>query len=573
MARGRKRTAEWEGTNAVRARAAGAAVTVDERRRALGLRDGAAALVLAVTIFVTGSVRTVPGVVGAFHDDAVYVVTAKALAEGEGYRLINLPGAPPQTKYPVLYPAVLALVWKAVPTFEARLGAMKIVTLLLAALALASGYLYVVRFGYADRWPAFAAGLLCAFAPNLLYYASQVLSEMPFALLLVAALWAIEVYVRAPQATAPAAWLCGVAAALPFLCRSAGVVVPAVAIMSALVARRPVRWVIAGIALVAVPWVVWMARGIGGMAADPVVGYQQDYLGHWSTGYFGYTSRSPLLLALEIFAANVLKAFAAVGEIPFEAVARALYARTEWTRPLMIAVGALAWLVAAARVRALTPLHLTLVAYLLLACSWPWPPDRFMVPVLFFLHAGLLTAAARVATRRVSRRAGAAAVAAIAALAILPNARLLAEYSAVSKRSHYPYFVLPDATVTWSSYEDAFAWLREHASPGDVLAAGFDSMTALYTGHPVIRPFVARPSSMYYGGTAPMLGTPRELADALTLHRPRYLFVSPLPAFPEEDAFFELVQSFLAAYPGRLEPAYLGSDARFAIFAVRPIGE
>jgi hypothetical protein len=74
---------------------------------------------------------------------------------------------------------------------------------------------------------------------------------------------------------------------------------------------------------------------------------------------------------------------------------------------------------------------------------------------------------------------------------------------------------------------------------------------------------------MYYGGTAPMLGSAREFVDALALHHPRYLFVSPLPGFPEEDAFYELVQNVRAAYPGRLEPAYLGSDPRFAIFAVR----
>src|SRR5918993_349835 len=48
--------------------------------------------------------------VGYYHDDAIYVVTAKALAEGRGYRHLHLPEEPVQTKYPVVLPALLALV-------------------------------------------------------------------------------------------------------------------------------------------------------------------------------------------------------------------------------------------------------------------------------------------------------------------------------------------------------------------------------------------------------------------------------------------------------------------------------
>src|SRR5262245_4383276 len=59
------------------------------------------ALTLAMVLLLVGAWRLVPGVSGVFHDDAIYVISAKALADGRGYRLINLPGAPPQTKYPI----------------------------------------------------------------------------------------------------------------------------------------------------------------------------------------------------------------------------------------------------------------------------------------------------------------------------------------------------------------------------------------------------------------------------------------------------------------------------------------
>ena len=75
--------------------------------------DLAVALGLAVVLLALGSWMMVPGVIGVYHDDAIYVTTAKALAQGDGYRLINLPGTPPQTKYPILYPFLLAAVWEA----------------------------------------------------------------------------------------------------------------------------------------------------------------------------------------------------------------------------------------------------------------------------------------------------------------------------------------------------------------------------------------------------------------------------------------------------------------------------
>ncbi|MBI3769051.1 MAG: hypothetical protein HY271_11250 [Deltaproteobacteria bacterium] len=533
-------------------------------------RDSFVALALAAVVLVAGFVRLVPGVVGAFHDDAVYAITAKALAQGGGYHLINLPGAPPQTKYPILYPAALALLWRSASTLEARLLAMQVATLVAAALALAAAYLYVVRFRYVERVPALAAGVLCASAPNVLYYASAVLSEMPFALLVVASLWTTEAYVRVGPTTPRRALGAGIVAALPFLCRSAGIVVPVAALVIAARARRSLLWMLAGVALVTLPWILWMVRGVGGLAAEPIVGYQQDYLGHWSTGYFGYGAQSRLVLAATIFGTNVLKACTAIGEIAFEGMTRSLYAYSERAWVLTTALGAAAWLAIAVRARRLELLPFTLLAYLALICSWPWPPDRFLIPILFFLAAAIFALVARAAKRILPSRFRSLAVA-VALTAVVPlNVQTLAEYASVSTRAHFPYFMLPDTPVAWASYRDAFAWLDAHAAADDVLAADFDSMTALYTGHPTIRPFVPRPSSLYYGGDAPPLGSPSDLVSALATYRVRYLFVSPMPAFPEEDAFYELVGRVQAEHPGLLRPMYRGSDPRFVVFEIGP---
>src|SRR5437867_3443068 len=47
---------------------------------------------------------------GGYHDDGIYVTTAKALATGQGYRIVSLPYEPAQTKYPPFYPFLLSLI-------------------------------------------------------------------------------------------------------------------------------------------------------------------------------------------------------------------------------------------------------------------------------------------------------------------------------------------------------------------------------------------------------------------------------------------------------------------------------
>ncbi len=57
-------------------------------------KDWSLALVLVALMVLLGSWQMIVGVSGVYHDDGIYVSTAKALAEGQGYRLINLPEAP-----------------------------------------------------------------------------------------------------------------------------------------------------------------------------------------------------------------------------------------------------------------------------------------------------------------------------------------------------------------------------------------------------------------------------------------------------------------------------------------------
>ena len=114
----------------------------------LSRRDLLVACGLAGVVILLGAWQMVVGVCGVYHDDAIYVITAKALAQGHGYRLIDLPNAPLQTKYPILYPALLSIIWKIWPSFPENLLAMQGLSLLAGAATLALAYLYLDHFGY-----------------------------------------------------------------------------------------------------------------------------------------------------------------------------------------------------------------------------------------------------------------------------------------------------------------------------------------------------------------------------------------------------------------------------------------
>jgi len=523
----------------------------------LSWRDYGAATLLALAIVADATLRMVPGVIGVIDDDAIYAVTAKALAEGQGYHLVNLPGAPPQNRYPILYPALLSLACRTASTREAQVFAMQCTTTALGALALALAYLYSVRFALSRRVAAFAGCLLAASASNFLFYCSQPLSEMLFLLLLVVALWVTERRLRASVSSAFMDVLAGALLGLPLLARTAGAVVPLAAVVVLLRHRKPVGWILVGAIVVSLPWFAWVLHSAS-RASDGVSAYQTDYFA-WAR------SNGSLIVPL----ANAFNVGQSFSHIDLEAMSQWLYAHTDAAGWIVFAIGSLPWVGVLSRSRSLTLLPVTLLFYLALICVWPWPPDRFLVPMLPFLATMLVDGALSSGARLdLSRSAAVVTVVAVVA-AIVSNGSLVLRYSAESRESGYPYFALPDEPVQWSSFRTAFAWLDEHTQPDDVIATGFDPMTAFYTGRAVIRPFVFRPLSMYYGAPEPPLGTVPEFDALLTKHAARYMLLTPMPAYSIEPAFFELVSAAVREPGSLLMPVWQSkTDPRFAIFQV-----
>lgn len=77
-----------------------------------------------------------PDVAGFLYDDGMYLMTAKALATGQGYRLPDIVGSPWFYKYPPLFPVVLALGWLITPEFPGNIVWLKSFNILLSLITL-----------------------------------------------------------------------------------------------------------------------------------------------------------------------------------------------------------------------------------------------------------------------------------------------------------------------------------------------------------------------------------------------------------------------------------------------------
>src|SRR5580692_2582502 len=85
----------------------------------------------------------------SLHDDGIFFVTAKSIAEG-GYRIASLPENPLQTKFPPLYPLYLSAIWKLNSNFPDNLKLATLMSWMVLAILLWLVSLYYRRSGLSD---------------------------------------------------------------------------------------------------------------------------------------------------------------------------------------------------------------------------------------------------------------------------------------------------------------------------------------------------------------------------------------------------------------------------------------
>ncbi|MBY0232650.1 MAG: glycosyltransferase family 39 protein [Gemmataceae bacterium] len=519
--------------------------------------DLPACLFLALVAALAGCARAHWPSAGHRHDDGVYLGTARALAEGRGYVLGDLPGTPPQTKYPPLYPALLAGLWKLDPAFPDNLPLLKSFTLLCAAAFVALSHLFLVRFGYLSRAASFGACLLAATAPYFADYATALTSEMLFGLLCLALLWRLDALRETPRPSFASDALTGLLLGLPFLCRSiGGVFLP----LGVLFLRGHGRsWVRPSIiaALLIAPWIAWTRTSAFAQQADPIEGYYTDYLG-W------YVSFGPPALA-RVVGLNAVMLSANVARRPLEGVGTLLRQVGPAAEAVpMLFVGMIGLAALGERARRGEALPLILLGYLLVVLVWPWEPSRFLLPFLPAIAGFVLAGLWQIAAPRLGETRTRLAGVLVVAVGVLGNSIDLGLRCWHVHAHSCPTGDDGKECGTWTDAREVIDWLEAHAAPDDLIASGSDALLGLHTRRKAFYPIICSPLSYIYGMEA---DAPFDASLAgLRRHQPRWLATTA--GVHGEKEFDAWVARLRAAFPANVKRVFAGTDPRFAVYEI-----
>ena len=472
----------------------------------------AGALVLAGTI-----AAMTPWPVGVFYDDGIYLILAKALATGEGYRYLNLPGHPAATHFPPAYPALLALLWKLAPEFPANTVVFKAANAALMGAA-AAGLTHFARVRLAIPAPlAVVTVVVFSLSIPMLATATVLFSEPMMLALLAPALLLSE---RAVSGDGRASTVMGAAvlAGAVALVRSIGMPLVVATLLILMIRRRHASagMYLAVVVTVLLPWQLWVAAN-GAQVPDIIGGSYGSYTG-WVID--AYRERG-LAFPLAVLGRNL-------GEMlrPL----RALFATIPMVPAVMPLVGftILIALGAVRTARQAPVLGWFLLGYLAIVLVWPYSPDRFLWGIWPLI--GMLIAAGGVElharARAPGRRRWQQHVAlAAACLAAMP----LASYTVYHLRGLSGRWWESAQRGSAESMMPLIAWTLRNTSPNDVLASDSDPLLHLYTGRLVV-PSITWTAADYVALRATNQQT-ADLGVLLAEYRPRHLLLSSPSSF------------------------------------------
>lgn len=410
---------------------------------------------------------------GVFYDDGIYLALGRSLAQGEGYRLLYLPGAPAAVHYPFGYPVFLAVLWKLWPEFPENLFLLRSMNAVLMGLFAGLAVAYAApRLPVRRGITALVVALACTAIP-VVAVATVLFAEPLFLVITAAACWCADsagLWQRdepghrgAVLMAAGAGCLAGAAA----LTRSIGIAVIA-GVVLAFWQLRQRRLAVAAAApalLLQVPWWLWTRAHAG--ETDPLTaanyGTYGDFLRQSGVSWFSSGTLADLARPLAGIALPPLPG------------------------PLRLVLGLLVLgvlLLGMARLTVHAPaLGWMLAGYAVIVMLWPYGPDRFLWGALPWLAVAFVAGVHRLAAWRPARWRTVAAGLAAATVAI--------------GFGIYQVRVGPGgATATQRGISDTMSgllpWVRQSTDTSAVLATESEALVWLYTGRRAVPSFLWR---------------------------------------------------------------------------------
>jgi len=469
-------------------------------------RPWAPAALAALLVLIIAIASVTPDPIGVFWDDGVYLLSAQALAAGDGYRYTYLPGAPPAIHYPPVFPLLLAAVLKVTPEFPSNVAVLKLLNPVFLALGVFGAVQLARRRLGAPAGPAAVAVAICALIAPVLVLSNVLLSETLFFALLVGALWIVDTLVD--RGGVRAAVYAGLAIALLALVRTVGgLLLPAAVVALWMRDRRREAALIAAVSLVALaPWQLWVfyeARGF----PDELRGSYGPYLEWVVAGY-----RQDLSLAWDVVARNARDLWQAFGVTFATRAPRPV----QWGAAAFVLAGLAAGVIAL--LRRGSALGGFLVLYGVVVLLWPYNPERFVWGV-WPLAAVVLIEAARWSGATLSDRWPHGQRLMTALLLVL-----MAGHAAYAARGLANGWAgAPQRTMTqrlWPLVE----WTARNTATRDVVASDGHVMIALYTGRTAIPVSALTPAEHVRDKPLPQFA--RELGALAARYRPGVLVLS-----------------------------------------------
>jgi len=281
----------------------------------------ASLITIAFLSLIGTAVKNYQYCIGMYHDDSIYLVCAKALAQGMGYKIISLPGEPFETKYPSGLPGVLSWIWFCFPHFPENLPLIEIFQIIIAVASVLVCVLYLIATRRISAFIGLTILAATLLNTHFIDFAPMVMSDLPCALIAALALWQTESKVKSPFSWKLAVWLAFLyATACGF--RAQGLVVGASCIVF-LTLHRQFRLAGAVSCIYAaflIPGVIWQKMYQG--AAPEYYNFYTNYLAHAYQTLPSSTDWYPAMLANYNWSGilQINTYFPFIARIPYEAL-------------------------------------------------------------------------------------------------------------------------------------------------------------------------------------------------------------------------------------------------------------
>lgn len=510
---------------------------------------------------------------GVTHDDMQYFASAKALAEHKGYISPSLPGSPPGTKYPVLYPWLLSWVWRINPSFPANLSWAVWLNVFFGLILIVAGYRLIRQTQSISEPEALLLTAFCALHPLMLFYSGDLMAEVPFGALALTGLILADSATQR-EARWERAFACGILLGLTILIRTAGVPL-FLGVLLAAGLRRAWRQALICAASFSPFFAALFWRSILVVPPAPYGAYSPSIPG-WKQAWLYYTDyvafRKMASPNAHVVGQLILNQMI---YLPSEIAGFFLAPLTEksvvfwFVTTLLLSLAVCAGWTRQVKYSRWAPIHFAAALYTLSLMSWDYPDwERFLLLFLPIIVATLwaqgrkwflrLLSVARSASQNFERvAAGTTSIlfvlVAIAALWNYAEPSRVKWRAATQKRG----MLLPEK-------QEVYAWLRQNGARDERVVAMEDGNVYLYTGLQSMVPIVPSPGGIY---DPSLVKTDMDhMMDVARAIRAKYWIVSADDYANSQKFFKSLLDARSSELQGVLPVAFISTGGHVAIY-------